>query len=163
MLRPIQGRNLLFGCIILMLFFGSACAVVFIEHVRPEKDNVALYVVIFGFVTTNVAFLVGKWAIDSGLDAQNVVLGSITDKVNGGTERALNQIREQTRIALHDKDNELNAMKLKIAELTMDRDNAIRAQAAAEGRMKECENKVVDVLTKLAKYEIPPNVQGTHS
>lgn len=112
-----RARNIFFMFLIFMLFIFAALSVVWIERVRPEKDNVAIYLSIFGFVTTNCGLLVAKITVDQGLQQQNVVLDEIHHKVNGGTERAMNQIREQHRIAMHDMNNQLNNRELTIASL----------------------------------------------
>lgn len=114
-----------FATIVFLLFLGAGAALVFIEYVRPDKDNVALHVVVFGFITTNVTFLIRSAMQDATLDKQNIVLDQVHDKVNGGTERAMSALREQHRVEMHDKNNELNNMKLK---LEMERAECIKSK-----------------------------------
>lgn len=69
--------NKLFGFLIIGLLLGAFFMSGVIEYHRPDKDNVMIIGLLFGFATTNVAALLSKMSSQKGVDMlheQNDVL-----------------------------------------------------------------------------------------
>lgn len=96
-------RFMYYATMVLLFLMVGVGLIVWIEAKRPEKDNATLYVIIFGFVTTNIGVLLAKAAGDKNQDVlqnQNVVLDQVHEKVNGGTTRLIAAIKAEHDAAI---------------------------------------------------------------
>jgi hypothetical protein len=135
----------------LLLFIAAIALVVWIESKRPDKDNATLYVIIFGFVTTNVgvllSFATGQRNKDH-LERQDLVLEQVHEKVNGGTARfmqalqeehreALQKMMEDRRVERHDLANKADAFMRKAELLEHEMKSLLAEKVKAEARNAE--------------------------
>jgi hypothetical protein len=148
-MQPANARNMFFALMIVVVLALVAAGIVFIESVRPEKDNVALYVVMFGFGSTTIALFATKMMSASEIDKQNVVLGDIQHKVNGGTERAMNALREQHRVAMHDLKGMLGTKDFLLKEKELQLEKAEAKQRELEADLRACRDKALAKSDKL--------------
>lgn len=94
-----------------MLFVAAFGLVACLELKRPEKDNTVLEALIFGFASTNAAILWTKAAAEKkqeataaktqeSLNKQDHVLDQVHEKVNGGTTKLVNSLKEEHEAAM---------------------------------------------------------------
>lgn len=136
-------RFMFFGAMVCLFLFAGIALIVWIETKRPEKDNLGVYIAIFGFVTTNIGVLLANAKgerVHDVLQGQNIVMEEVHQKVNGGTERlkaamqaeheaAMAAMREELRRERHDLKGEKQHL-LSRAELAEQEAKAFAASVA---------------------------------
>lgn len=151
-------RFMFFAAMILLVFIVGVGLVMWIETKRPEKDNAALYIIICGFITTNIGVLLANAKGEKNQDtlqSQNIVLDQVHEKVNGGTTKIIEALKTEHEMEIqrlqkevtrerHDLKGLLNHASLSAEHYQTEAKEKAESAARLEAQVKDLTDKLAN-------------------